>query len=157
MTTEQKHTPGPWGVEKTRKDVYIGPLRPDGKISYIVCAVEWCEDFKDSAKVQHIEDARRIVACVNALQGIGTETLERYVAGGGKIMIHRFVDLEKERDALAAKLAVVTAQWDELLATLNRFAAYPITRADELSAESMRKLSAELITKIEAEKAKTSG
>jgi hypothetical protein len=55
------------------------------------------------AQVNHNdEDARRIVACVNACEGIGTEFLEKYsVKEAGGL---RRVDLIEQRDQLLAAL-----------------------------------------------------
>lgn len=56
-----KHTPGPWRIH-TSGSIYAGPL-------YLATTVGEAE--KGDA------NARRIVACVNAAEGIPTESLER--------------------------------------------------------------------------------
>jgi len=91
MDNESKHTPEPWKVELTDDP-------EDGSDAYAVD----CEDHSialmdaPGGLALNEANARRIVACVNACEGIGTDTLERersYVRG------------HKERERLAEENA----------------------------------------------------
>lgn len=84
-TSEQSsgtHTPGPWRIHDTGS-IYSGPL-------YVASTVGESEQA----------NARRIVACVNACEGVSTKALE-LLAAGGKIS---FGNLEAERDRLAEQV-----------------------------------------------------
>jgi hypothetical protein len=73
------HTPAPWGIEQTDTTNWIGPLRADGKTAMLVCETDR-EGLRADALVRNDADARRIVACVNACEGISTEDLESAAA-----------------------------------------------------------------------------
>ena len=78
-----KHTPEPWcsyvaefdGVEcvAIAKDAKVS-----GETSAAICVIAPTKDMND----EDIQNARRIVACVNACKGWDTETLEEANAKG---------------------------------------------------------------------------
>lgn len=91
-TTETKHTPGPWYVEQ--------PYQEPG--AYIAC--KWttalvCKMFKaaDCSAEQVEANASRIVACVNACEGIENpgEALEAFRKAASP-----FADLIESHDAI---------------------------------------------------------
>lgn len=60
-------------------------------------------------------DARRIVACVNACEGISTETLEKMELTQELVRYQAAIDVQKDRcDALRVRAVEVTEQRDEL-------------------------------------------
>lgn len=87
--TDTKHTPGPWtnndGVITDAEERRLCLVAPDGIAL----------DEQDAA------NARRIVACVNACDGIGTETLEHCKFEGDW-------NAAKQRDELLAALRHIT-------------------------------------------------
>lgn len=90
MTTEPKHTPEstPWRVI----------ARPGGKTFDIVNGLGGL-----IAQTSYEDRARRIVACVNACAGIGTETLLHCKFEGDW-------QVAKQRDALAEALDRITRE-----------------------------------------------
>jgi len=77
----EQHTKGPWKIF----NVYAQPEIRDANCKLVV----QCADYD-------IANARRIVACVNACDGVGTELLENNPAP--------FSELRKQRDILLAAL-----------------------------------------------------
>jgi hypothetical protein len=65
MTMDQ-HTPGPWGIEQTRTENWIGPLRRDGKPDPVICSTDR-EDLKRSALTRNDANARLIAAAPELL------------------------------------------------------------------------------------------
>jgi len=69
------------------------------------------------AEVYEHEDARRIVACVNALVGVPTEWLERFTMGNVENVIQQNARLVKQRDELLQELRHIanadTVEWDD--------------------------------------------
>lgn len=111
----KKHTTEPWeayvatfgGIESiavAKKDI------PESERNRAVAVISPTSSMDD----EDIANARRIVACVNALEGISTEILE--MAGTG-LMSEAAVEVGK-----------LTAQRDELLAALR--ALYGWTKAE---------------------------
>lgn len=53
-TVNRKGTPGPWGIEKTKNDWWVGQLGPDGKVDLIVARFptgsEYSETYTDRQK-----------------------------------------------------------------------------------------------------------
>ena len=104
---ENKHTPEPWGVN---------PDRP--------CEVRQCDENGNprlqlvadtstvNARVPWRENARRIVACVNACSGVSTEILELISRVGG--IAHKMTAIA----ALSVRLDELEQQRDELLELL---------------------------------------
>lgn len=63
------HTPGPWGIEKTQGDRWIGPMRAGGeKIETVVVRVDYSENYIDEAKEQIEANARLIAAAPELLE-----------------------------------------------------------------------------------------
>jgi len=81
-----KHTPLPWGIERTENDIWIGPLRKcgDGKIETIVG--HFCtEGYKDEYIQRQLADAELIVRSVNAkddLVAVAEHYLDSLAIGG---------------------------------------------------------------------------
>ena len=82
-----EHTKEPWHLSQDGQHV----LSRTGEMSFAHVA----EVFHD------VEDARRIVACVNALAGVSTEHLEQY---GLPDFAQKISDLAQQRDKLLAAL-----------------------------------------------------
>lgn len=103
-----KHTQGRLRLEQVEDDSgHITHLCPvDAEDMSILTVVEH-ESVKFAA-VYHSEDARRLVACWNACEGIRTEALE-----------HRSHMLKAGDD----QITMLTAQRDELLAALHLLVA----------------------------------
>ena len=72
---EDKHTKEPWDVEDIKFGVGYGINGRDGD-----AVVWWASDLEPNNGIPEGEDARRIVACVNACAGIPTEDLEAAAA-----------------------------------------------------------------------------
>ena len=98
----EQHTKEPWKVSGTEHIVAGG--------NYVVAL-----DCKP-------EDARRIVACVNACAGLSTQCLEE--TGGG---VEHYIAVIKQRDELLAALEEIT----NVFATIGMTAGY---YDDELNA-----------------------
>lgn len=89
--SNEKHTQEPWRANDAQADI-------DGPNGEPV-AVCYCNDESgDDAK----ENARRIVACVNACAGIPTDMLERFNAI--VVAMYEVSKIEKQRDTLLAAL-----------------------------------------------------
>ncbi len=82
-----EHTKEPWHLSQDGQHV----LSRTGEMSFAHVA----EVFHD------VEDARRIVACLNALAGVSTEHLEQY---GLPDFAQKISDLAQQRDKLLAAL-----------------------------------------------------
>lgn len=85
-----------------------------------------CQDHVDIARTDIEEDARRIVACVNACAGIPNDVLE------DKQILKADADLRLVREGLIKHNGILgreakdlERQRDELLAALNRIMALP--------------------------------
>lgn len=106
------HTPEPW---KQERDFVDGPRDSEGYLTYKTENGEGAHSVAQCFGPQSDANARRIVACVNACAGIGTDTLEKeasYVRG------HRSVI--DQRDALANGLRVIEARAAEIVRTYSR-------------------------------------
>lgn len=92
MTTEQKHTKGPWSASPCENGKEWG-----------VDSGEWgiatCADYPGDGTPK--ANARRIVACVNACEDIPTDHLENF---GLPPFAEKRSVLREENDALAAKV-----------------------------------------------------
>lgn len=84
-----QHTPTPWVMDMDEDSDYwlVGNNQPYGIVSNPV------------VKLHNEDNARRIVACVNALEHISTEQLE---SGKMQNLVQRCVDAEQQRDELLA-------------------------------------------------------
>ena len=101
---EQKHTPGPWSIDQYRS------IKTANGETLLLGGIVTPMTLGDSMR-EGWANARRIVACVNACEGIDTEQLERhYNAGGG-------IDSAMEESALRDQVAVCK-QRDMLLEAL---------------------------------------
>ena len=89
-----KHTPGPWRIDEYRNFVTPdGPLYLGGVNTPLALG----EDMRKGW-----ENARRIVACVNACEGISTQNLEDNVPF--LELARQYNVVLRERDALRAEL-----------------------------------------------------
>lgn len=92
--TEKKHTPEPWRIESaTKKDNW----RIIGDNNQVVSTFSGSMDMAN---------ARRIVACVNACAGIGTDHLELALAGGVTVL-QELDRVKQQRDQLRAALEAI--------------------------------------------------
>lgn len=135
------HTPEPWGVPA---DGQLLLADVDGNIIITGGANE---AYGLVAYASSVEDARRIVACVNACAGITTESME--VGGVGSILSlglkeqERGDAAEKQRDELnklcefnERTMAEIVKQRDDLLAALIKLnSAYKETIDSEWSVD----------------------
>ena len=72
-----KATGLPWGVERTDRDNWVGPMRASGeKVSAIVFSSERDKTYMQETIDQRDADAELIVAAVNALPGLIKELRE---------------------------------------------------------------------------------
>ena len=107
------HTPEPWSLLEAGDSIkHQVPVSSD-RTSILTIATEGAIAF---GAVYSADDARRIVACVNACEGMETEHLENQ-SMLGETLLDRFNLLKIE----AGKL---TKQRDELLEALEAFSNY---------------------------------
>lgn len=66
-----KHTPEPWHIEENGYDEWTLEIRDANRT--MIAAIGFLGTYSEP----NTENARRIVACVNACAGISTETLEK--------------------------------------------------------------------------------
>ena len=97
-----KHTPGPWSERNGR---IFQADRPNLTIANIARAFDG--DYSST-------NARRIVACVNACEGIATERLEDL----GRPLMQHLIGCDERAARQVKEAAALTAQRDELLAAL---------------------------------------
>lgn len=65
MTRER--TPTPWGIERGRDTLWIGPMRPDGnKVAIIVFYMHYGPDYTDEHNTRQVANAEFIVRAVNS-------------------------------------------------------------------------------------------
>ena len=67
-----KHTPEPWAVSDSPKGLIVSNSTDDWRKKWCLSTVDTGRRYPDSFS---LENARRIVACVNACAGISTEDL----------------------------------------------------------------------------------
>lgn len=103
-----KHTPGPWVIVGGNSEEATIVCKPgDGIVTHIArLHDQWiCDEHGGSA----FENARRIVACVNACEGISTEALEGWEA----LHLMNVAHLRQQRDELllAAQRAFIELEY----------------------------------------------
>lgn len=108
--SEQKHTPGPWHVgRKVGNMIYAR----DG----LDVIAECDSSIDDVPRSVGEANARRIVACVNACEGISTADLESGAVKAREILAAHYKkqrdELIKERDSLSESLRLVAEQADK--------------------------------------------
>ncbi|MBK0415246.1 hypothetical protein JD974_12600 [Chromobacterium haemolyticum] len=102
------HTPEPWCVAETYDN--------DGHLETVIsamgdqAAVAVALDFGANNPLMRVANCRRIVACVNALKGVPTETLE----DGGQIRLA----VDKQVAKKLAEHSQLLAALENLLATV---------------------------------------
>ena len=68
------HTPEPWSLQRDYNGHPDGIVAGKSDVVQTIC-------YEDHSEIDWTEaDARRIVACVNFMQGTDTETIEQYLA-----------------------------------------------------------------------------
>lgn len=99
-----EHTKEPWRLgnypngDMHSAEAVLVDLPGDRRYVLLTCNINFPEDAK--------ANARRIVACVNALEGVPTEWLESYTAGNVENVLQENARLKQERDELAAQVWV---------------------------------------------------
>lgn len=78
------HTPEPWIVECGDDEADWAGFWPT--VSAHGVSIIGTEGFYAETREQSIEDARRVVACVNACKGLSTEVLENILMMGDTIL-----------------------------------------------------------------------
>lgn len=114
--SEQKHTPGPWYMRTLGAGYYKINARENLPNSAIAILQDHGRGDRLSAE-EYCANAERIVACVNACEGISTETLEQY--GPAEIK-----SLLATATGKAMAYDVASAQRDELRAVLKEVAEW---------------------------------
>lgn len=89
-----KHTPGPWFISRPYQTLYIESRIAGGMIQEVASIGPNANGWSESEA-----NARRIVACVNACDGIPTEVLE-----AGRVADQLWVHLKSQSDELLAAL-----------------------------------------------------
>ncbi len=98
----EQHTPTPCRLPKSALEEYLSEhqIVVDTDRGYPKVLFTGNGNIYEQAKI----DARRIVACVNACEGIDTDFLERTHSKGHASGIAKHMRLEKERNELLAAL-----------------------------------------------------
>lgn len=91
-----KHTQEPWDVHQDAAGIIVAKVNPDLSLLGL--------DLDEYACFMNEEDARRVVACVNACAGIPTDDLEASPEHGLPHLAEFAVSLVAQRDELLAAL-----------------------------------------------------
>lgn len=109
------HAPGPWNIyPNAHDDFVIRKMFPDGLESHSIARCH-----------SGAANARRIVACANACEGIDTEYLEKYGLPG---FAKQISDLVEQRDQLLEALRPI-AKYGEISAEIIDVARAAIAKA----------------------------
>lgn len=101
----EKYTKEAWFIENVGEEpLHVTSASRDGFIP--VCIVQ--TGYEGQIEVEQQANARRIVACVNALEHISTEDLE---SGRMQNLAVRLADAEKQRDELLAFAKEFVEAW----------------------------------------------
>lgn len=118
MTTEQKHTPGPWAVFKECNERSRSWIICDDNSIY--CNIDfYINDGPILNREEHEANIQRIVACVNACEGIPTKNLKNRDPEIDKLYIDCTKEIIAERNIFAAKVASSEARIKELEEQIN--------------------------------------
>jgi hypothetical protein len=101
-----EHTPGPWAIDDIDDGIVLEGHHYGPMDEMFICMLEGI------SKV----DARRIVVCVNACEGINTETLEQYAKQPHSVHIvtdKEYHELKAENARLREALVRVVAWGNE--------------------------------------------
>lgn len=107
-----EHTKGPWFVSKLERhgelvDCFVSAKDVNG-FAYDAEILGDDEYREESGGIERkLADARRIVACVNALEGVPTEWLESYTTGNVENVLQENARLKQERDEAVALVEVM--------------------------------------------------
>lgn len=120
------HTPGPWKVGESADNGLpcVDGIDPKDGSLFEICEV-WGEESNISITEMSIANARRIVACVNACEGLSTDELERFgLASAFGTELHQLAtkvaDTELALFAENQKRQEVERQRDELFTALEQ-------------------------------------
>jgi len=115
--SEQKHTQEPWIYFPARHEWHTGEkaifddgvwyIHPADDVERLpICIIDKGNDHHEPTRKQAEVDARRIVACINACEGIPTDGLEAHANKGGMIgaAIETVADYKQQRDELLASM-----------------------------------------------------
>jgi len=112
---DAKYTPGPWEV---RVECGICCIRPatNDQVGFSFGYAPIAKVKGDSRIGCQPQNARRIVACVNACEGIATEELEDIANTGGMLGPREEISrIAKQRDGLANALSELLNEIDGLM------------------------------------------
>lgn len=128
------HTKEPWSASTfTYFPARIAGHRNDGESTFIAdCA---SHEGASGANEEDKANTRRIIACVNACAGIGTEYLEKF----GGTTFNDFKRVKRQRDELLAALKGLFNEFGELsydIADLDRCRAAIAKATGELHAKA---------------------
>lgn len=108
--SENKHTPEPWHLceveNETGRIKHLVPVDAE-KMSLLTIVENYQATF---AAIYNDDDARRIVACVNACAGMTNEQLDNICMISGSLLnrfgeqMHYLGQVEQQRDELLAEL-----------------------------------------------------
>ena len=138
------HTPEPWRVEL--RNVPLGDTGDYEGVVEILSGnakrpiIQFWDESEESEA-----NARRIVACVNACEGMDTESLESIA---GRIAAKSVLQMHANYVSNKAKVAAMEQQRDKLLAALERIGKYPASREDELGYMKCRAIANAVIAEV---------
>jgi len=67
-TVNRKGTPGPWGIERTKNDWWVGQLGPDGKVDLIVARFPTGSEYSETYTDRQKSDAQLVAAAPELLE-----------------------------------------------------------------------------------------
>ncbi len=103
-----KHTPGPLEVAV---EVFDNEGCPETVIQGLAGAasVAVCLDFGENNPLMRYANARRLVACWNACEGVPTSVLDDVMNSSEREFLHHFVAMQAQRDELLGALQMLLA------------------------------------------------
>lgn len=130
------HTPEPWTNHGGNQLTIEGAFTPPhGAIGFIKdetrAVVAVCQGYQRSVE-ERLSNAKRIVACVNALAGVPTDTLEQFQPGilAGLIEVVQRPEVAQQITALREQRDALLASCEELVADLIKHAAYGLNEPE---------------------------
>lgn len=126
-----EHTTGPWTLLEAGDQIkHLVPVSTSTMTSILTIVTEGDTAF---GAVYSAEDARRIVACVNACRGLSTDELEQH--GLVPAVGSELAELERQRDEMLNAITGMTAmlknhEWADLLSTIPEVADLDVAITD---------------------------